>query len=77
MSDKNKGNPLRALALASSISVEIATTTVVGFLLGRWADSKLNTAPWLMLAGLLLGMAGGMWGVYQTLETFRKKDRGE
>ncbi len=76
MSEKGKGDPLRALALASSISVEIATATVVGFMGGRWLDSKLNTNPWLMLAGLLLGMAGGMWGVYHTLETFRKKDKG-
>ncbi|SHE96963.1 AtpZ/AtpI family protein [Desulforamulus putei] len=76
MSGKGKGDPLRALALASSISVEIAAATVAGFMGGRWLDSKLDTAPWFMLAGLLLGMAGGMWGVYHTLETFRKKDKG-
>ncbi|MEW6696540.1 MAG: AtpZ/AtpI family protein [Bacillota bacterium] len=76
MSDKHKGDPLRALALASSISVEIAAATVLGFFAGRWLDSKLDTDPWLMLLGLLLGMAGGMWGVYHTLEAFRKKDKG-
>ncbi|CCO08427.1 AtpZ/AtpI family protein [Desulforamulus hydrothermalis] len=75
MSGNGKGNPLRALALASSISVEIAAATVAGFWGGRWLDAKLNTAPWLMLAGLLLGMAGGMWGVYHTLESFRQKDK--
>ncbi|MEG6522851.1 AtpZ/AtpI family protein [Desulfotomaculum sp. 1211_IL3151] len=75
MTEKRKGEPLRALALASSISVEIATATTVGYFSGRWLDSKFNTDPWLMLAGLLLGMAGGMWGVYMTLETFRKKDK--
>lgn len=73
---KGKGAPLRALALASSISVEIATATVAGYMGGRWLDSKFDTDPWLMLAGLLLGMAGGMLGVYHTLETFRKKDEG-
>lgn len=76
MTEKGKGEPLRALALASSISVEIASATTVGYFGGRWLDSKFNTDPWLMLAGLLLGMAGGMWGVYVTLETFRKKDKG-
>ncbi|WP_420795953.1 AtpZ/AtpI family protein [Desulforamulus profundi] len=45
MSEKGKGDPLRALALASSISVEIAAATVVGFMGGRWLDSKLNTDP--------------------------------
>ncbi|AEF95455.1 hypothetical protein Desca_2637 [Desulfotomaculum nigrificans CO-1-SRB] len=77
MSEKNKGGPLRAFGLASTIGVEIATTTVAGFMGGRWLDSKLHTDPWLMLAGLLLGMGTGIWGVYQTLETFRKKDEGE
>lgn len=76
MNEKGKGNPLSALAMASSISVEMAGTTVVGFMFGRWADSKLHTDPWLMLLGLLLGMAGGMWGVFLILEAFRKKDEG-
>ncbi len=74
MTEKPKGAPLRALALASSISIEIATATVLGFMAGRWLDNKFHTDPWLMLAGLLLGMVAGMWGVYHTLETFRKKD---
>lgn len=76
MNEKGKGNPLSALAMASSISVEMAGTTVIGFMIGRWADSKLHTGPWLMLLGLLLGMAGGMWGVFLILEAFRKKDEG-
>lgn len=77
MNEKGKGNPLSALAMASSISVEMAGTTVIGFMIGRWADSKLHTDPWLMLLGLLLGMAGGMWGVFLILEAFRKKDEGD
>ena len=75
MTKKSNGAPLRAFALASSISIEIATATVVGFLAGRWLDNKFHTDPWFMLAGLLLGMAAGMWGVYHTLETFRQKDK--
>lgn len=75
MTKKSKGEPLRALGLASSISVEIAAATTIGYFGGRWLDSKFNTDPWLMLVGLLLGMAGGMWGVYMTLETFRQKDK--
>ena len=70
-----KGAPLRALALASSISAEIAAGTVAGFMGGRWLDNKFHTDPWLMIVGLLLGMAAGMWGVYHTLETFRQKDK--
>jgi len=27
--------------------------------LGYWLDGKWGTRPWVMLAGLLLGMAGG------------------
>ncbi|AEG61896.1 AtpZ/AtpI family protein [Desulforamulus ruminis] len=76
MNEEGKGGPLRALAMASSISVEMAATTVIGFMIGRWADGKFHTDPWLMLLGLVLGMAGGMWGVIRILETFRKKDEG-
>lgn len=76
MSENGKGNPLRAVAIASSISVEIAAGTIIGYYSGRWLDSKLGTDPWLMIAGLLVGLAAGMWGIILTLEAFNKKDKG-
>lgn len=29
--------------------------------LGWWLDARLNTTPWLMIAGAVLGFAVGLW----------------
>ena len=43
-----------------TLGIQLALTVVVCFFLGRWLDSLLGTDPWLMIAGLALGIAGGM-----------------
>jgi len=43
-----------------TMGIQLALAVVVFFFVGRWLDGKLGTAPWLMLAGLLVGIVGGM-----------------
>lgn len=42
-----------------TIGIQLALSVIVFFFLGRWLDGLWDTAPWLMLAGLLVGAAGG------------------
>jgi F0F1-type ATP synthase assembly protein I len=35
--------------------------------LGWFADSKLDTSPWLLVTACLLGAAGGMWDVVRSV----------
>jgi F0F1-type ATP synthase assembly protein I len=42
------------------MGIQLALAVVVFFFAGRWLDGQLGTSPWLMLAGLLVGIAGGM-----------------
>jgi len=42
--------------LAWSIPLSIA----IGYGLGWWLDGRLNTTPWLQVAGFLLGAAAGL-----------------
>ncbi|WP_066633992.1 AtpZ/AtpI family protein [Desulfolucanica intricata] len=72
MSGEGKSKALRAMALTSTISVELATTVTLGFLGGRYLDQKLNTDPWLMVTGVLLGVGFGTYGIVQILERFFK-----
>ena len=69
MADKKNGlsGPLKAFALASTISVQFAASILAGWWLGRLLDRKLHTEPWLMLVGLLTGIVAGMVGVYHTV----------
>lgn len=43
-----------------TMGIQLALAVVVFFFAGRWLDGKLGTAPWLMFAGLLIGIGGGM-----------------
>ncbi|MBC7105130.1 MAG: AtpZ/AtpI family protein [Firmicutes bacterium] len=61
---------LNAFALASIISAELAGSLVVGVLAGQYLDKRWHTGPWLMVAGLFLGLAAGVLGVYRTLTRF-------
>jgi hypothetical protein len=36
---------------------------IVGVLGGRWLDAKFGTDPWLLLAGILVGLAVGLYDV--------------
>jgi F0F1-type ATP synthase assembly protein I len=50
-----------------TLGIQLALTVVIFFFVGRWLDEKLDTAPWLMLAGLLAGIAGGMIKFFRTV----------
>lgn len=50
----------RAWAIFSAIGILLVLTTVIGFGLGRWADQRFGTEPWLSVVGLLLGAASGL-----------------
>lgn len=60
----------QAVGLATAISAELAGTTVSGYYFGHFLDGKCGTAPWLMLAGVLLGLAVGFAVVLKTLQRF-------
>lgn len=42
-----------------TMGAQLALAVLVCGLVGRWLDGELGTTPWLMIAGLALGMVGG------------------
>lgn len=56
--DKNqpKSHPyLQALANFSQIGITLAVSVLMGVLLGRFLDQQLDSGPWFVLVGGLLG----------------------
>ena len=51
-------------AQASAVGITFAVAIVLGLALGWWLDQKLGTAPWLLLAGLLLGIVAGFKNLF-------------
>ena len=57
--DKEETNIKSGIAYAAAFSLfgAVVGGLIVGWLLDRW----LGTSPWLLVAGLLLGAAGGFY----------------
>ena len=48
--------------------MELAVSTVVGLLGGRWLDQKLSTEPFLTIVGLLLGVTAGFVSLFRAIK---------
>jgi len=55
---------VKALSMISQIGVMIAACIVVGVLLGRFLDARLNTSPWLTIVFSLLGVAAAFKSIF-------------
>lgn len=60
-----------------TVGLQLAITVVVFFFLGRWLDDTFQTAPWLMIAGLMLGIVGGLISFFRTAITLGRKQDEE
>lgn len=60
-----------------------ALSTALFAYAGLWADGKLDTEPWLTLAGAFVGAGAGFWYMYYHLviepreRESKRKGRGE
>ncbi len=58
-----------------SQGIQLALTVVVLFFLGEWLDGRWGTSPWLMLAGIFIGIVGGLIKFFRTaMEVGREED---
>lgn len=52
---------------AWDLGYTLALPLVGGVLLGHWLDGRLGTGPWLLVAGLLLGIGVSSFAVVRQL----------
>jgi ATP synthase protein I len=60
-----------------TLGLQLAITVVVFFFIGRWLDGKFGTDPWLMLAGLALGVTGGLTAFLKKVIALGKEEDRE
>jgi ATP synthase protein I len=69
---------LRASRGSSGLGLELAFQFVAAILLflflGRWLDSKLGTAPWLLILGVFLGAGAAFFSIYRKLMGAQRRD---
>ncbi|WP_207486010.1 AtpZ/AtpI family protein [Arenibaculum pallidiluteum] len=61
------GVPHSAFGIAFRIGIELVAALVVGLAIGLLFDRWLETGPWGLLAGLLLGFGAGIMNVYRAV----------
>lgn len=60
-----------------TLGLQLAITVVLFFFLGRWLDGKFGTDPWLMLAGLVIGVGGGLTSFLRKVIALGKEEDRE
>ena len=66
------GRGLAYLALFSEIGLSLLVTTLIGVLVGRWADGQLGTLPVFVIVGFLVGAGAGTLMIYRLVSRFLK-----
>ena len=51
----------------AGLGIQFALTFLAFGAIGWWLDTKLGTAPWLMLIGIALGAAGAFWSLVRSV----------
>jgi Putative F0F1-ATPase subunit (ATPase_gene1). len=57
-------------ALFSEIGISLLVTTLIGVLVGYWADGQFGTLPVFVLVGFLVGAGAGTAMIYRLVSKF-------
>jgi ATP synthase protein I len=61
------------LALAFSVGTVVVSNIIGGVVVGYLLDRWLKTAPWLLLAGIVLGSIGAFAALYRIVSRLNDK----
>jgi ATP synthase protein I len=68
---------LRQLGVLSGVGLTLVISTVLGLWGGYLLDGWLGSSPWLMLLGLLLGIASGFVNLFRATGVLDRDGRRE
>ena len=60
----------------AGLGMQFVITILLCIYAGRWLDGKVGTAPWLLIAGAVLGTAAGFFVMFRVLRSANADDRG-
>src|SRR5215217_8479677 len=69
-----EGSPASAYAGAG---FQFAFALLLFFFIGRWADGRFGTAPWLMIIGMIVGGGAGFYSMYTKLMAAQAREEQE
>jgi len=63
---RREPSPLLLMGAGLELAISIGGLTVVGWLL----DKHFETAPWLLIVGMAMGMVGGFYNLWRTAKRY-------
>lgn len=76
-SGNKKSGKYGAASMYLAVPGIVLGAPLIGFLAGRWADTKLDTDPYLLLVGLFLGLGGAVREIYNLVKKAEAMDEEE
>ena len=67
-------SPLLICGRYGALGFEFAGAVVAGLLLGRYADTRFDTAPLLMVVGVVAGLAGAVTRLVVVLKQLSSRE---
>lgn len=68
---------MRSVAPYLTLGLQLALAVTMFYFIGKYADDRLDTTPWLMTTGIILGFVGGMIKFFRTAMKLSKKEDDE
>ena len=66
--NERPSNYLKQTGLLGTIPAIMLAAPLIGFFGGQWADGKLDTEPYLMILGILLGVGSAGYETYKLIK---------
>ncbi len=76
MADEKDRGPT-SMSTYAGLGLQFAAAILIFLFLGQWADRKLGTSPWLLIAGVFLGAGGAFYSIYRKLMADLEREERE
>lgn len=69
---EKESNKARNIGMGVMVPTTLAACVIVGCFLGYWADNWLNSSPWGVVIGLIVGSLAGVREMLKILKKINK-----
>lgn len=71
---KGAVDSFRETAPYLGLGIQLAAAVLVFYFIGEWADRKFDTAPWLVVVCVAMGVVGGIIQFFRSVTALTKKE---
>ena len=61
-------------AAVAGLGLQFVVAILLFLFIGQWADERLGTGPWLLIAGVFLGAGASFYSIYRRLMADQKRE---